>query len=95
MSDTDTLEREEKKEKHCGCSEEPEINISFSLDDNKDDSGLRIKFGDKIIEGKETELPLKATKIKAFKTLSVLQAEGSHYLIIRIGGISYKFNLPH
>lgn len=94
MSDTDTLEREEKKEKeekHCGCNDAPEYTIRF------DANGKLLVFDrdDEEVKGEKFDFPQEATSIKDIKTISIVQATGSHYLIIILGGTPYKFNLPH
>lgn len=46
------------------------------------------------IEAKKVELPVKAKKIVRIRTVSVMDVEGSHYILIDIGGTLYQINLP-
>lgn len=46
------------------------------------------------IQAKKVELPLKATKIVRVRTASIMDVEGSHYILIDIGGTLYQINLP-
>lgn len=47
-----------------------------------------------LIQAKKVDLPLKATKIVRVRTVSVMDVEGSHYILIDIGGTLYQINLP-
>ncbi|HEC29496.1 MAG TPA: hypothetical protein ENI65_07915 [Gammaproteobacteria bacterium] len=42
---------------------------------------------------KGTSLP--ATSVEEIQTLTILRIRGSHYIIIVIDGVTYKFFLPH
>ena len=46
------------------------------------------------IPAKKIEPPVDAKKIVRVRTFSVIDVEGSHYILIDIGGTLYRINLP-
>lgn len=46
------------------------------------------------IQAKKIEPPVDAKKIVRVRTFSVMDIEGSHYILIDIGGSLYRINLP-
>ncbi len=41
------------------------------------------------------DYPIKAVSIEEIKTITIIRAKGSHYFIVTIGGVNYKFDLSH
>lgn len=39
--------------------------------------------------------PIKADKIVRVRTMSIVEAEGSHYIVINLDGALYQIDLPH
>lgn len=65
--------------------------ISFKLDGAPvllDESGREI-------EPKQIEYPLHATAIERIDTLTLVQAKGSHYKLIKLNGKEYYIPLKH
>ena len=41
------------------------------------------------------DVPVKASSIEEIQTITIVRAKGSHYFLVTIDGVTYKFNLPH
>jgi hypothetical protein len=48
-----------------------------------------------IVPGKPAEFPEKASQIYGVKTITIVEAEGSHYIIVYVNGVPKKYYLPH
>lgn len=72
--------------------------FSFSLNDKKGIVPTVRRKGDKKppIEG-EIILPgqnVKSSSIEEVQTITIIRAKGSHFLMINIAGVNYRFDLP-
>lgn len=63
----------------------------FSYTLTLDEKGLPVANG---ISAKRVQGPLEAKKIVRVRTMSIMDVEGSHYILIELGGVMYQINLP-
>lgn len=75
------------------CSKEPPRSSKdrFSYTLTLDEKGLPVVNG---IQGKRVAGPVDAKKIVRVRTMSIMDVEGSHYILIELGGTMYQINLP-
>lgn len=82
----------------AACSKEKpyENKDRFSYTVKIDSKGMPVVLDakGKEIPANEVKLPVDAKKIVRVRTFSVMDVEGSHYILISIGGTTYKINLP-
>lgn len=82
----------------AACSKEktPNKEDRFSYTLSIDPKGLPVVLDSrgKSIPAKKIEPPVDARKIVRVRTFSVIDVEGSHYILIDIGGSLYRINLP-
>ena len=82
----------------AACSKEPPKGKKdpFSYTVSIDAKGLPVVVDSEGVSlpAKEVKLPLDAKKLVRVRTFSVIDVEGSHFILIQIGGTMYQINLP-
>lgn len=77
------------KQSPCGGYQ---FNYTLNIDANG-----RFQVIDKtgrVAEAREVSGPLDAKRIMRVRTLSIVEVEGSHYLVIMLDGVLYEIPLP-
>ena len=83
----------------AACSKEPpkdpkdQFSYTLSLDAQGNPTVLDARG--KPVPPKRVEGPVDARKIVRVRTMSVIDVEGSHYILFQINGTMYRFDLPH
>jgi hypothetical protein len=80
------------------CSKEPPKNqkdrFSYTLSFDAKGNPTVLDANGKPIPAQRVDGAVDAKKIVRVRTISVIDVEGSHYILINIGGYLYKINLP-
>lgn len=80
------------------CSKEPPKgkNDPFSYTVSIGEKGVPMVMDSQGISlpAEKVKLPMDAKKIQRIRTISVIDVEGSHYILIDINGSLYRINLP-
>lgn len=83
----------------AACSKEPpkDDKNKFSYNLSFDATGLPVVLDQKgiAIAPRKVDGPVGAKKIVRVRTFSVIEVEGSHFILIDIGGSLYQVDLPH
>lgn len=82
----------------AACSKEPpkDKKDKFAYTLSFDAKGLPVVLDakGKPIPPRKVEGPVNAKKIVRVRTISVIDVEGSHFILIEIGGTTYQIDLP-
>lgn len=68
--------------------------FSYALSFDAEGLPMVLDARGKSFPAKKVEPPIDARKIVRVRTFSVIDVEGSHFILIQIGGTMYQINLP-
>lgn len=74
-------------------SKQPKDHFSYTL--SIDEKGMPVVSANgRHIPATRVEAPLVAKKIVRVRTMSIMDVEGSHFILIELGGSLYRIDLP-